>query len=153
MTKLEEALEHIDNARRKGSKNACWNEAERASALAGVVVYGEPDRPKWPDLDRLKKDIQIALGIDTVVVTRHSGLVEWLTRQGITGTVITHASEADVRDKRVIGALPFHFAALAAEVVVVDLPLLRKDQRGPELTPAEMDAAGARLRTYRVIEV
>ena len=88
-----------------------------------------------------------------VIVTRHSGAVEWLRRRGITGEVISHVSDpAQVADRTVYGVLPLHLAALADEVVSVDLPNLRPDQRGKDLTPEEMDEAGANLRRYRVFE-
>lgn len=89
---------------------------------------------------------------DTLIVTRHAGLVEWLDRQGIRGRVIEHATADDVRGQHVVGALPLHLAALAASVTTVDMPGLRPEQRGVDLTPDEMDAAGATLRRYRVEE-
>lgn len=49
-----------------------------------------------------------------------------------------------------IGALPFHLAALALKVGAIDMPLLRADQRGKDLAPAEMDAAGATINWYAV---
>jgi putative CRISPR-associated protein (TIGR02620 family) len=87
---------------------------------------------------------------ETVIVTRHAGLVAWLAQQGITGDVIAQATAADVRGRVAIGALPLHLAAEATEVVAVDLPGLTPAQRGQDLTPAEMDAAGATLTRYRV---
>lgn len=30
-----------------------------------------------------------------IIVTRHSGLVEWLAKQGITGDVITHVDDIE----------------------------------------------------------
>ena len=91
--------------------------------------------------------------IEAVIVTRHSGLVEWLGRHGIIGKVITHATSADVTGKNVIGALPFHLAALAESVSVVDLPNLPEGKRGHELTAAEMDECGAILVTYTVTRI
>lgn len=88
-----------------------------------------------------------------VIITRHAGLVEWLAGRGITGAVVAQATPDDVRGKRVIGALPLHLAALAESVTVVDMPGLTAEQRGRDLTAAEMDAAGAALATYRVERV
>lgn len=85
-----------------------------------------------------------------LIVTRHSGAVEWLRRRGITGEVISHATEEAVRGRRVFGVLPLALAAEAAEVWSIDLPGLRADQRGVDLTPEEMDDAGASLRGYVV---
>jgi len=90
-------------------------------------------------------------GLQPLIVTRHAGLVEWLTRRGITGEVIQHVtSPALVAGRDVIGALPLHLAAEAASVTVVDMPLLTPEQRGKDLTPEEMDEAGATLRRYVV---
>lgn len=150
-TKLHRALEHIGFAARKASRAEAWHEALHAAEIAGLDDAPADQDGRWPDLDLLEKQVRSALGPDTVIVTRHNGLVEWLMHHGHTGEVIAHATADDVRGKRVYGALPFHLAALAAEVVVVDMPYLRPDQRGKDLTPEEMDEAGAELVGYRVI--
>ena len=86
-----------------------------------------------------------------VIVSRHAGAVEWLeSRRGITGKVIAHAAPEDVRGKVVIGALPLHLAALAERVGSIDMPQLAAADRGRDLTPEEMDAAGAHLSWYVV---
>lgn len=149
MTDLENALNHVSNARRKASKSAAWTEAEQAAQIAGVTVHYE-EGSNFPDLVRLEKDVRAALD-EVLIVTRHAGLVAWLAGRGITGRVIAQATPADVRGKRVIGVLPLHLAAEAAEVVTVDMPGLKPEQRGQDLTPAEMDAAGAYLVTYVVM--
>jgi CRISPR-associated protein Csx16 len=89
--------------------------------------------------------------METVIVTRHSGAVEWLRRQGITGDVISHITDAaQIAGRRVVGALPLHLACHAAAVGSIDMPALRPEQRGQDLTPAEMDAAGATIQWYVV---
>ena len=86
-----------------------------------------------------------------VIVSRHEGAVKWLeSRRGITGSVIAHATPEDVRGKVVIGALPLHLAALTEAVGSIDMPRLRPDQRGVDLSPEDMDAAGAYLSWYVV---
>lgn len=87
-----------------------------------------------------------------IIITRHAGLVQWLADNGIVGHAIEHAAADDVSGQDVVGALPLHLAALATSVTVVDMPGLTAEQRGRDLTPAEMDAAGATLRTYTVRE-
>ena len=150
MTDLELALECVEKSRRKASKSAAWAEAEQAARIAGAgVAVHYQEGSNFPDLERLEKDVRAALD-ETIIVTRHAGLVEWLAERGITGRVISQATPQDVRGKRVIGVLPLHLAAEAAEVVVVDMPRLRPEQRGQDLTPAEMDEAGAALTTYVV---
>ena len=59
--------------------------------------------------------------------------------------VLAHVTADDVAGKHVLGVLPLSLARHAASVTEVAMPLLRPEQRGNELTPAEMDAAGARL--------
>ena len=85
-----------------------------------------------------------------VIVTRHQGLVEWLRRRGIEGEVIAHATEDDVRGKDVIGNLPLHLANVALSVTVVDMPNLPPELRGQDLSPEQMDQAGATLTRYVV---
>jgi CRISPR-associated protein Csx16 len=89
--------------------------------------------------------------METVIVTRHSGAVEWLRRQGITGDVLSHVANVEqIAGKRVVGALPLHLACHAAAVGSIDMPGMRPEQRGQDLTPTEMDAAGAAIRWYVV---
>jgi putative CRISPR-associated protein (TIGR02620 family) len=88
-----------------------------------------------------------------VIVSRHQGLVEWLRRKGIVGKVIAHATADDVRGKDVIGNLPLHLAAMAKSVTVVDMPNLPPDWRGQDLSPDQMDQAGAILTRYVVRKV
>lgn len=89
--------------------------------------------------------------METIIVTRHIGLVEWLALRGLTGRVIAQATPDDIRGRHVIGVLPLHLAALATIVTTVDMPGLAPEQRGKDLTPAEMDAAGATLNHYCVL--
>ena len=92
-----------------------------------------------------------------VVVTRHKGLVSWLWRkldfdiQDV--KVIEHATANDVQGAVVYGVLPLDLAAEAAEVWTVAMPGLRPDQRGQDLTPEEMDEAGAHLVGFKVIRL
>ena len=89
--------------------------------------------------------------MDTIICTRHAGLVAWLAARGITGEVISHVTSPDqVAGRVVYGVLPLHLAAEAEEVVVVDMPRLPAELRGVDLTPEQMDKAGATLARYRV---
>lgn len=85
-----------------------------------------------------------------VIVTRHEGAIEWLRRMGIEGNVISHATESDVSGKVVIGVVPLSLAVHAVEVWAIDMPGLRIDQRGKDLSPEEMNEAGACLSKYKV---
>lgn len=88
-----------------------------------------------------------------LIVTRHAGLVAWLANRGIVGEVIAHATAENVAGRAVIGALPLHLAALAESVTTVDMPGLTAEQRGADLCPAEMDAAGASLSTFQITKI
>jgi putative CRISPR-associated protein (TIGR02620 family) len=89
--------------------------------------------------------------VDPIIVTRHAGLVAWLAARGITGDVISHVTSPDQVSGRVVyGVLPLHLAAEAEEVVVVDMPRLPAELRGVDLTPEQMEEAGATLARYRV---
>lgn len=88
--------------------------------------------------------------MDYLIVTRHKGLVEWLAARNITGQVIEMATKDDVKGKDVVGVLPPYLACLAASLTTVDLPKMTMEQRGKDLTPAELDEAGAELTTYEV---
>lgn len=88
--------------------------------------------------------------LPVVIVTRHAGAVEWLRRHGVEGEVVAQADAATVAGRVVVGALPLHLAALAAEVVAIDMNL-PPNLRGVDLTPEQMDECGATLRRYRVL--
>ncbi len=86
-----------------------------------------------------------------IIISRHAGAVAWLAQRGITGPVISgNAAPDDVRGRIVIGNLPLHLAAQAARVGSIDMPGLAAADRGRDLTPEEMDAAGAVINWYQV---
>lgn len=88
---------------------------------------------------------------EKLIVARHAGAVEWLNAHGVSGEVVSHISDPSILEGRiVVGILPLNLAAKAAEVWSVDLPNLAAEMRGKELTPVQMDEAGAVLRKYRV---
>ena len=92
--------------------------------------------------------------VEHVVVSRHQGLIDWLWRHDLDcGTVVSHATAEDVRGKVVYGVLPFDLAAEAREIWVVSMPGLTPEQRGKDLTPEEMDAAGAHLEGFKIIRL
>jgi len=85
----------------------------------------------------------------TLIVTRHHGLVDWLNRNGICGTVIEQATADDVQGKDVIGVLPLHLAALCKTVTAVDYNCPR-ELRGVDLTAEQLDQFGAKVSVYKV---
>ncbi len=146
------ALYALDISSGKASKGAAWawariaaQDAEEAGVKNAIGFLGTAS---FPNCDALKKAIEEPE--ETVIVTRHTGFVQWLAQHDITGDVIEHATTNQVRGKHVIGAVPFHLAALAEKVSVISMSNLTADQRGKDLTPAEMDAAGAKLETFVV---
>jgi putative CRISPR-associated protein (TIGR02620 family) len=90
--------------------------------------------------------------METIVVTRHPGMVTYLHAHGVIPEdcrVLTHATAEDVRGKRVVGVLPLHLAAEAAEVVEVpmDIP---EHLRGSELSTMQVEIYARPEVTYRV---
>lgn len=90
--------------------------------------------------------------IQTIIVTRHQGLVEWLARRGISGEVHQSVTARDVDGKHVIGALPAHIAQYALYVTSVDY-VCPFEKRGQDLSADDLDAMGAKLFSYKVIPV
>lgn len=89
-----------------------------------------------------------------VVVTRHTGLVEFLVERGALGAhvpVVAHATAATITGKNVLGVLPLHLAALAASVTEATLQLT-PDQRGKELSVDEVRNAFTGFATYVVMK-
>lgn len=87
---------------------------------------------------------------DYIIVSRHSGAIEWLRQNGIMGRVIAQASPDDIKDMNVIGNLPLNLAAEAASVTAIVFDALPAEARGRDLSPEEMDRYGARLERYKV---
>lgn len=90
--------------------------------------------------------------METIVVTRHAALVEYLENIGIIpvgAPVISHATADDVKGKHVIGVLPLSLAALAESVT--EFPLnVPADMRGKELSLAEVVKFAGKPATYKV---
>lgn len=95
--------------------------------------------------------------VDTVVVTRHSGTIEYLAQMGIIPCdeygprcqIIEHATADDIRGKHVIGMLPYHMAAEALDITVVDLDV-PAELRGVELTLEQVERYATGISTFRI---
>lgn len=86
-----------------------------------------------------------------LIVSRHPAAIEFIRRTAprfAEAPVLLTASVEDVRGAVVAGNVPLHLAAAAAEVVAVEFT--GPAPRGQEYSLADMEAAGARLRRYRV---
>ena len=88
---------------------------------------------------------------NNLIITRHTGLVQWLANQGITGQVIASATPDDVKGKDVIGCIPLRLCALAKSVTTVDFDC-PMDLRGKDLTPDQLNQLGATLNKYVVTQ-
>lgn len=92
------------------------------------------------------------------VVSRHSGALDWLQKNGVAADeVVGHLEMDDVHEGDVIlGTLPLNLAAeiCAKGARAVHLSLdLPAHLRGLELTAEQLDECNARLREYRVIDL
>ncbi|MGS2743868.1 CRISPR-associated protein Csx16 [Halomonas sp. LS-001] len=89
------------------------------------------------------------------VVSRHSGALQWLARQGIkVDKHITHLDDEPLNPgDRVIGTLPLQLACQVCEQgaeywhLSLDIPAI---WRGQELSDEQMDACNARLEAFHV---
>jgi hypothetical protein len=90
--------------------------------------------------------------VETVVVTRHPALVEYLVEIGLVEEgveVVSHADEDAVRGRHVVGVLPLRLAALAASITEVPL-ILPPELRGVELTLDQIRPHAGEATTYVV---
>ena len=89
---------------------------------------------------------------ESVIVTRHPALVEFLVSRELVGTdvpVIEHATADQVRGKHVFGVLPMHLAREAA--CVTEIPMnIPQELRGQELTVEQVYKFAGEPWTYTV---
>jgi putative CRISPR-associated protein (TIGR02620 family) len=90
---------------------------------------------------------------ETIVVTRHKALLEFLKEGSYAYygdiPVIEHATVEDVKGKHVVGVLPMHLACHAASIteVILDIP---PELRGVELSTDQLRECYRGIATYRV---
>jgi len=90
-----------------------------------------------------------------LVVTRHSGLVDFLILEEIVEAgveVIAHASPEAIKGKHVCGVLPHSLSCLAESFTEVPL-FLPAELRGKELTVEDVRKYAQPPVTYRVIKL
>jgi len=95
------------------------------------------------------------MSVETVIVTRHVGALQWLNKHHPEfgeARVITHATPELVRGKRVVGILPVQLAAECAEYWHLEMSVPR-EKRGAELTAEELERFGCKLTRYEVRKV
>lgn len=153
----QKAYASIVIARRKQSRIAAWEWANTAARHAENVGIGNARNllgvDGYPNLSALDAAMASKRKNELVIVTRHPGLVEWLTRRGYNGHVIDRATPSDVLNKHVIGKLPIYLAAIAASITSISIPHVPEGKWGEELTADELDSMGAYMRTYVINEV
>jgi hypothetical protein len=88
-----------------------------------------------------------------LIVSKFPSTTKWLEEHGITGEVVTRATPASVKNKKVVGQVPFRLGAMAKEVMVIDLPHLKPELLGKELTTSDLDDAGANIQSYKIIKL
>jgi len=119
-----------------------------------VSVTPGPRTPRGPQpRDETMTENQIPDCESLLIVSRHPATIEFIQERAHLGGVIVleSATAEDVRGRIIYGNLPLHLAALAAEVVAVEFT--GPPPRGREYSLADMEAAGAKLRRYRVTDV
>lgn len=101
------------------------------------------------------------------IVTRHEGAVRWLQSIGYEGQIVDHVDEEFIRNLKmgdtfiknlkmgdtVVGVLPMPLVeavlAQGAEFFLLALPQVAFSDRGREMSPEEMEKAGAQLFQVR----
>lgn len=92
---------------------------------------------------------------NTVIVTRHQGLVDYLIAEAIVPAdahVIAHATPEDLRDKHVVGVLPHNLSCLCASYTEIPLQLT-PEMRGRELSEEEVREVAGEPATYKVTKL
>jgi len=88
--------------------------------------------------------------VNTFIVSRHQGAIEWLKQKGFDGTVVDHIDSSMVNaGDTVIGVLPLllvhELVNMGVNVIILQLPEVPREQRGKELTVEDMNRYGARV--------
>ncbi len=89
---------------------------------------------------------------NTVVVTRHAGLIEYLIEKGIVSKdveIVAHATSKTVIGKHVVGVLPHSLSSLTLSYTEVPLHL-PAELRGRELSLGEVKRYAQPAETYIV---
>lgn len=88
------------------------------------------------------------------IISRHLGAITWLKSKGYNCEVISHLDTPEAGETY-IGTLPIPIIKDILDVggsfILLTLPSVAFSDRGHELTPTEMDAAGATLHKIKNI--
>lgn len=89
------------------------------------------------------------------MVTRYQSLVEYMKNLGLIDDkvkIITRANVTDVRDKHVLGVLPYWLACHAAKFTEIQIRV-PNERKGKELTLEELEFYSLEPKTYKIVEV
>ena len=93
--------------------------------------------------------------MEKLVVTRYKSLVEYLKQLKLIDDktkVLSHAKIDDVRNKHVLGVLPYWLSAHTGKFTEIQLRI-PQEKRGKELTLEEIEFYSLKPKTYEVREV
>ncbi len=93
-----------------------------------------------------------------IIVTRHPGAIDWLQEKGFKGDIVPHLLGDSISPGNIyIGMLPIPMIQkildAGSRFYLLIMPGVTQAQRDREMTPAEMDAAGAKLVEIKGIEM
>jgi len=90
------------------------------------------------------------------IITRHPGAIAWIKSKGYDGEVISQFESPDPGETY-IGTLPLLMVKsiidAGGKFILLSLPAVAFSDRGAELTPAEMELAGATLHRIKTLEM
>jgi len=93
--------------------------------------------------------------MEKLVVTRYKSLVDYLKKLKLIDNntkILTRAKIDDVRNKHVLGVLPYWLSAHAGKFTEVQLRI-PQEKRGKELTLEEIEFYSLEPKTYEIREV
>lgn len=93
-----------------------------------------------------------------IIVTRHPGAVAWLFAKGFRGEIVTHLEPETIGPGNTyIGVLPIpmiqRIIDAGSRFFLLVMPEVTLAQRDREMSPEEMDEAGAKLLEVMRIEM
>ena len=93
--------------------------------------------------------------MEKLVVTRYQSLVEYMIKIKLIDEntkVITHAKINDVKEKHVLGVLPYWLSCHAAKFTEIQLRV-PSERKGKELSLEEVEFYSLEPKTYEIREV
>lgn len=135
-----EAVHLLHISARHGDPTAFASAARMAAPGASVTALGEKVATPSPD---------------TVCVTRHDALAQYLKEIGLIDEntpILKRATPDEIRGKHAVGIIPYWLARYAASVTVIQLNR-PADNRNRELSLPEVREAAGKPVTYRVEQI